>query len=498
MLCCYSYDNAFLGGTLALPAFKARFGLTHLTPGALNTLSSNIVVTFQAGCLLACFLALPLAETLGRRKTILIASAVFLVGAVIQLTGNLGALYAGRFLTGVGVGPLTVVCPLYISEVAPAALRGRCIGLFEIMYQSGALLGFWINYGSKLHASDESDTQWRIPVSMQTPLICVLLFGCFFLPETPRFLVKKNRSTEALSVLCRFRNLRPDHDYIQRELADIHREIDGERQLMGLTEDTSRWALLKGQLRECIRPEIARRISLGVLTQMFGQLSGINGVNYYSPRIFKSLGVVGTATGLFATGIYGLVKFVTATVALFFLVDRVGRRALLLGGAAVMVFSLFFVGTYIKLAKPDPEATQITSGGIAACAFIYIFVMGYVSSFAGVPFILSSEAVPLNVRATSSALGAATQWLFNLVITKATPYMISSVGFGTFYIFGSFVVCGMVYVYFFVPETRGVALEHMQVAFGYPDTVADAEGDRSHGVVADKGESVELREAASR
>lgn len=130
-----------------------------------------------------------------------------------------------------------------------------------------------------------------------------------------------------------------------------------------------------------------------------------------------------------------------------------------------MIVALFFVGGYIEVSKPAGADAKITSGGIAACAFIYIYVIGFVMSYGGVPWILSSECVPLSVRSISATLGAATQWLFNLVISKSTSYMINSIGGGTFFFFGSFALAGMVYVWFFVPETREIPLEHMAEVF---------------------------------
>ena len=189
-------------------------------------------------------------------------------------------------------------------------------------------------------------------------------------------------------------------------------------------------------------------------------------LDYCSPTIFRSLGVVG-GTGLFATGIYGVVKTITAIVAYYFIVDRFGRRTLLLIGCVVMTISLFIVGGYIQIAKLSAGDNEITSGGITACAFIYIYVIGFVGSFARVPWILSSECVPLNIRAISATLGAASQWLFNLVITKATPYMITSFGASTFFFYGLCVVVGAVYVWFCVPETRSVPLEEMSRVFGF-------------------------------
>ncbi|OIW32719.1 MFS quinate transporter QutD, partial [Coniochaeta ligniaria NRRL 30616] len=480
----FGYDNAFLGSTMALPSFRDQFGLTHLSTADYNKLSSNIVITFQAGCFLACFVSLPFAETIGRRLTLLFSAMIFVVGAALQLTGHIETFYVGRFLTGLGVGPVTSVAPLYISEIAPPAFRGRCIGLFEIACQVGSLLGFWIAFGVSSHISASNSAQWRIPVGIQLPLISLFLLACIFLPETPRFLVKKSREDKGLEVLSRLRNLQPGHAYVQNEYNNIRDELQLERALMGYNDEDSTWQRLKKLARDCTRKEIAYRISVGVVTQLIGQLSGTNGINYYSPIIFRSLGVSGTRSGLFATGIYGVVKFVTVTTSLLFLVDRLGRRTLLLGGSVVMAFSLFFVGIYVRVAGVAGTGTNevsITSGGIAACAFIYIYVVGYMASFAGIPYILSSETVPIHVRAISSTLGAATQWLMNLVIAKSTPYMISSIGYGTFIFFAVCVVVGGVYVWFFLPETKGVPLEHMSAAFGYEDAIEDTTGQNIKG-----------------
>lgn len=401
----------------------------------------------------------------------LLACIVFLIGSGIQLVGTLPSFYAGRFLTGLGVGPLTVACPLYISEIAPAPLRGRCIGLFEIMYQFGGLLGFWINYGCSLHVSPDSATQWHVPVAIQLPLVGLLLVGWPFLHETPRWLIKKDRVEAATKSLCRVRNLDAQNEYLRRELGDIVAELQLERQMSNFDSNATAWSRFRSRVLECISPSMRRRISVGIITQLIGQLSGINGINYYSPTIFQSLGLRGTQSSLFATGIYGVVKTVTAFVAYFIIVDRFGRRTLLLAGSLIMIVALFFVGGYIQVARPNAAADDITSGGIAACAFIYIYVIGFVSSYAGVPWILSNECVPMNIRTISATLGAATQWLFNLVITKATPYMITSIGGGTFFFYGACVVLGVVYVWFFVPETKNVSLEHMAKSFNQIDLI---------------------------
>ena len=179
-----------------------------------------------------------------------------------------------------------------------------------------------------------------------------------------RFVTEAGQHEKALRILSQLRHLPEDHEYVQREFAEIKDEIDRERRLVGASVNESKWQTAKHQISECMRPGIRWRISIGVVCQMIGQFSGINGINYYSPRIFRSLGVRGNNTSLFATGIYGVVKVVASLISFGFLVDRLGRRALLLGGCVVMAFSLFFVGAYIKVSTYDvkkslqPRATS--------------------------------------------------------------------------------------------------------------------------------------------
>jgi sugar porter (SP) family MFS transporter len=403
----------------------------------------------------------------------IIASMMFVIGAALQLTGHVATFYVGCFLTGLGVGPITVIAPLYVPQIAPPQFRGRCIGIFEICYQLGGLMGFWINYGVNLHISGSSGVQWRIPVGMQLPLMLVFLAAIVFLPETPRFLIKTGSVDAATQVLSKLRNLDRTHEYIQQEVTDIRDELNIERTLMGANNEDSQLQTFKRQIKECTKRNILYRISIGVVTQFFGQLSGINGISYSSPRIFRSLGVQGKSAGLFATGIYGVVKAIAALIACGYLVDRIGRRTLLLAGASIMSFSNFFVGSYIKIGnqvKPMHRSAEEALQRVLSS--IHLYVIGFVSSFAGVPFILASETVPISVRAISATLGAATQWIMNVVVSKATPYLITDIGHGTFFSFGSCFVGG-IYVWFFVPETKSLPLEHMAVAFGHEDVVSD-------------------------
>lgn len=211
------------------------------------------------------------------------------------------------------------------------------------------------------------------------------------------------------------------------------------------------------------------RLLIGMTMFVFMQFAGSNAINYYSPRIFKSIGLTGANTGLYATGIYGVVRLVAVMIAMNFVVDRFGRTKMLMAGGAVMAFSMWFIGAYIKIATPTSEV--IGAGGYAAVAFIYIFALGFCFSYAGVPWIYCAEIFPMNLRSVGVGICTATHWALNFVIARSVPYMITNIGYGTYFVFASFTTVGIFWVFFFVPETKGLTLEDFDRLFRSADAV---------------------------
>jgi hypothetical protein len=206
---------------------------------------------------------------------------------------------------------------------------------------------------------------------------------------------------------------------------------------------------------------------------VFMQMAGSNAINFYSPRIFKQIGLSGTTTGLYATGIYGIVRFVAVCIAMLFIVDRFGRTKMLMYGSALMSACMWYIGAYVTVSSRSTAAsaaestsTNISAGGYAACTLIYIYAIGFCFSWAGVPWIYCSEIFPLRIRAMGVALCTATHWLMNFVIARSVPYMITNIGGGTYFVFASFLVAAIGFVFFFVPETKGLSMESMDVLFG--------------------------------
>jgi sugar porter (SP) family MFS transporter len=227
--CMIGYDSAFIGTTLALPSFTEEFDFASYDKDALALLQSNIVSVYQAGAFFGSLFAYVTSHFLGRRKSLFVFAIVFLVGAGIMLAANaergLGPILAGRVLAGVGVGGASNMVPIYISELAPPAVRGRLVGIYELGWQIGGLVGFWINYGVNTTLAP-TRSQWLIPFAVQLIPGGLLFIGLFWIKESPRWLFANGRRQEAMTILCWIRNLEPTDQYILEEVQFIDRDIE--------------------------------------------------------------------------------------------------------------------------------------------------------------------------------------------------------------------------------------------------------------------------------
>ncbi|KAG9656104.1 general substrate transporter, partial [Aureobasidium melanogenum] len=456
----FGYDLAFIGTTITLKPFLKDFGLTHASASAKDAFSANIVSLLQAGCFFGSLAVAPLGDRFGRKPALIVAGLIFCAGSLMQTVsfGHIAAMYVGRAIGGLGVGLASGLVPLYVAELSPPAIRGRLVGIYEISVQTGTCIGFWICYGVQRNMAATS-SQWILPFAVQLIPGVLLIIGMCFVPESPRWLAQHKSRELAAYTLCKLRSLPEDHEYLQEELTHI---MDTVNEQLESPHDQG----MISQVKELRVPSNRRRVFVGVAIFVFMQFAGSNAINYYSPRIFKSIGLKGQSTGLYATGIYGIVRLVCVIIAMHYVVDRFGRRKMLMGGAAVMAIAMWFIGAYIKIANPATHTVGLSAGGYAAVTFIYIFAVGFCFSYAGVPWIYCSEIFPLRIRGLGMALCTATHWLFNFVIARSVPYMISNIGFGTYFVFASCTTLSILFVYFYVPETKGLSLEEIDVVFG--------------------------------
>jgi len=462
--CLIGYDSSFIGTSLALPSFRREFGFDDMSKSHVNLISANIVSCYQAGAFFGAFFAYPAGHFLGRRRGLWIFAILFIIGAGIMLGADsstgLGILYGGRVLAGIGVGGSSNLVPIYISEISPPAVRGRLVGIYELGWQSGGLVGFWINYGVS-ETLPSNHKQWLIPFAVQLIPAGLLLAGLFAIKESPRWLFTKGRRDEALRNLCWIRQLEPTDIYMIEEVAAIETAVESQRASVGL----GFWQPFKAVFSN---KKVAYRLFLGSSLFFWQNGSGINAINYYSPTVFKSIGITGTNTSLFTSGLFGVVKTVCTIVWLLFLIDKLGRRKLLMWGAIGGSVCLWIVGGYIAAADPVDHPTKngkLGSGGVAAVFFFYLWTAFYSPSWNGTPWVINSEMFDQNTRNLAQAFAAASNWLWNFLISRFTPQMFEAMDYGVYFFFASLMILSVFWVFFLIPETKSVPLESMDRLF---------------------------------
>ena len=353
-------------------------------------------------------------------------------------------------VAGIGVGICSVAVPLYISENAPRAVRGALTGLYQLFIVTGIMISFWIDYASLLHIS--GNAVWIVPLALQAVPAILLFFGMLLCTESPRHLAKQDDWGNAKATLAKVRALPESHPYVKEEFGIICAQLERERLLSG-----------NGNFRSLQRemwklPGNRRRVLISMILMICQQLTGVNAINYYAPRIFENLGLSDLHVGLFATGIYGVVKVVACTCFLIFAADSLGRRRSLLWTAFGQGIVMFYVGIYVRV-SPPLKGQPVSPGGYVALVCIYLFAGIYQFGWGPVPWIYIAEIPTVRLRSMNVAIGACTQWLFNFVVARSTPNMLTTLGpdgYGTFLIFGSFSFLMLIFTWYFVPETKGI------------------------------------------
>ncbi|KAL4938156.1 hypothetical protein BDV06DRAFT_201553 [Aspergillus oleicola] len=455
------YTSAFIGTTITLASFEKEFGFDDMTSDEVNLISENIVSLFIAGAFFGAIFTYGLGHWLGRKWSLVVAAAVFTLGAGLSCgtkgSSGLGIMYAGRVLSGLGTGVASNIIPIYISELAPPAIRGRLVGLYELGWQIGGLVGFWINYGVEMHMPS-THQQWIIPFAVQIIPSGLLFIGSLWIRESPRWLFLKGRRAQAMANLCWIRQLDESDIYITEEVAAIDQALEEQIATVGV----GFWKPFQAVYQ---RKAILYRLFLGCMLFFWQNGSGINAINYYSPTIFQSIGVSEGDVG-WMTGIFGVIKAVMTFVWLLFLVDQLGRRNLLLGGAIIGSVCMWVIGAYIEVVRPEENPTDhLNGGGIAAIFFFYLWTAIYTPTWNGTPWVCNSEFFDPNIRSLAQAATTASNWLFNFLVSRFTKQMFDKMNYGVYFFFASLSFLAFFFAFFLIPETSGIPLEAVDRLF---------------------------------
>ncbi|KAI1459821.1 general substrate transporter [Annulohypoxylon moriforme] len=480
----YGYNQGMFSGVLTMPAFKAHMGeYDPFDDSADQTKKGWLTAILELGAWVGTLLSGFIAETISRKYGILVAVTVFVVGVIIQATAQSGGhnvILGGRFVTGMGVGSLATIVPIYNSEVAPPEIRGALVALQQLAITFGIMVSFWIDYGTNYIGGTtlgtQTDTAWLVPICLQLFPAAILFVGMIFMPFSPRWLVHHNREDEARKILANLRGLSADHELVELEFLEIKAQSQFEKRTVAehfpaLSNQTA-WNTFKLQfvaIKSLFKTKaMFKRVVVATVTMFHQQWSGVNAVLYYAPSIgFKQLGMNDNTTSLLATGVVGIVMFVFTVPAVLY-IDRVGRKPVLTVGAIGMATCHIIIAVIV--AKNADQWASQSAAGWAAVVMVWLFVIHFGYSWGPCSWIIVAEIWPLSSRPYGTSLGASSNWMNNFIVGQVTPIMLSRIGYGTYIIFGILTFIGAAFIWFFVPETKRLTLEEMDVIFGSEGT----------------------------
>lgn len=416
----FGYDTGVISGALLF--IKREFVVSPLFEGV-------VVAAVLLGCLVGVSAGMPLAERIGRRATLLLSAAIFIVGTIAcTVAVSISWLISARLVLGLAIGVSSMCAPVYLAELAPAGVRGRLVTLFQLCITLGILTAYIVDLLLAPH--------WRGMFFVGIVPALVLLIGILPSPESPRWFLSKGKEDQALEVLLRVRSTKNE---AKRELGEIKESL----------------ARQQGGLRTLLRTHLRVALAIGVLLAFFQQVTGINAVIYFAPSIFKAAGLGSDLGALLATVGVGVINILATIVALY-AIDRLGRRYLLLVGLFGMIVTLsvlalgFLLGQGVFLAP-----LTVTS----VLLYIMFFAIGLGPGF----WLLAAEIFPLEVRSLGMGIATLANWGANLAVSLTFPMLLHFLGgSGVFSLYAFFSVIAWVFIKGYVPETKGKTLEEIE------------------------------------
>ena len=420
----FGFDTAVISGTINF--IQPYFGLTEAGLGW--TVSSLLF-----GCVAGVFLAGKAGDHFGRKKVLMLAALLFLISAVGSASAHsLFFFLISRILGGIAVGVASILSPMYIAELAPAKYRGTLVSMNQLAIVIGILIAFFSNY--LLVDAGENNWRWMLLV-MAAPAL-LLFFSLFMVPESPRWLVARNRNAEALHVLIKTSG----NKFADAELREI------EETLKNQEEST---------FQELLAPQIKPLLFIGIILAVFQQITGINTIMYYAPKIFASVGQSNNSA-LLQTILIGGINLVFTLIAMV-LIDRFGRKLLILIGSS---------GMFLMLAGLSVLFFTKQTSGVLVLTFILGYIAFFSASLGPATWVVATELFPNRLRGKGMSIAIISLWTACIIVTVAFPVMLEKLSGGiTFLIFAMICLTNFFYVLKHVPETKGKTLEELEKEF---------------------------------
>jgi len=420
----FGFDTAVISGTINF--IQPYFGLSEAGLGW--TVSSLLF-----GCIAGVFLAGKMGDLYGRKKVLMLAALLFFISATGSASAQVLAFFiAARILGGIAVGIASILSPMYIAELAPAKYRGTLVSLNQLAIVIGILVAFFSNY--LLVDSGVNNWRWMLLV-MAAPAV-LLFFSLFLVPESPRWLVARNRNEEAMKVLIKTSG----PELAQSELKEIQQTLNNQEE---------------STFSDLLAPKIKPLLFIGIILAVFQQITGINTIMYYAPKIFANVGQ-SNDSALLQTILIGGTNLIFTLVAMV-LIDRFGRKLLIIIGSTGMMLMLAGLSALFF--------TNHTSG-----VLVLVFILGYIAFFAAslgpALWVITAELFPNRLRSKGMSIAIVSLWIACTVVTIAFPIMLEKLSGGiTFLIFALICLANLLYVWWYVPETKGKTLEELEKEF---------------------------------
>ncbi|KAF4303379.1 Sugar/inositol transporter [Botryosphaeria dothidea] len=446
----FGYDQGVFSGVVVTEDFLKVHDLVG--PSKTEELST-VTAIYDVGCFFGAIIAFTVGERLGRKKAVLLGTTIMAVGALIQTTSySLAQMFVGRIVLGLGNGINTATAPIWQTETSQAKWRGKLVILEMMMNIAGFSLVNWINYGLSFKGGSVA---WRFPLAFQFFFIFILWATVPWLPESPRWLIAKDRKEEALVVLAALENKPEDDAFVLTQLHNIEYSVRYEIQ------HATKWRDLARRNKTGDDTKTLRRLLLGAGTQFMQQFQGINIMSYYLPTVLTEAVGLSNRTARLLTACNS-VSYLAVSCILVPYVERWGRRSLMLLSSAGQFLSFLVITILLRFADDYPRGSAVASASIA---FFFLYYIAFGIGMLGVPWLYPAEINSLPMRTKGAAVATATNWITNFVIVEITPIGIQNLGWKFWIVWTVFNAVFLPVIYFFYPETANRSLEDLDAYY---------------------------------